>query len=289
MVSCKGALLSAAILLQLAVAQHPCSTEVASACADRPTSDIATCLKDPEEHDSPTEISSACTDFIALNKACADDIEQFCDQAGLFGDDTILCLTKWAPQDDVSDKCKGVLEWAVPQAEASEDEVVTDELGMSQADHDEKMEWRKKRAAARGDAIERMKMKEVDKKKEEDRVALEEFEKNDPEGYAQMIQQQEEEKRQQAEFKRRERAHAAAMERKRKKDAGVEEDEDESRTKGGSGKNAKPAKSKGSWLYSLMSFAVLAGVGLAIYGLVKMSSKNGGGGRKAAGSKKKRG
>merc|ERR1712106_1207328 len=97
----------------------------------------------------------------------------------------------------VSPKCKGVLSWAVPQEEAADEEVVTDELGMSDEDYKEK--------------------KECQKKKAEDRVSLEEFEKNDPEGYAQMMQQQAEEARQQAEFKKKERARAAALERAKKK------------------------------------------------------------------------
>merc|ERR1740121_3227350 len=98
--------------------------------------------------------------------------------------------------------CASVLEWAVPKDEEGEEEGdgPTDELGMSQKDYEEKEEWRAKRKAVRDQAIERMKMKEVDRKKEEDRVALENFKKENPEEYAQMVQQQEEEKRQQTEF-----------------------------------------------------------------------------------------
>jgi len=290
MVNCNAAFLFAAILLQLfhsTIADHPCTAEVASACAESPGSDMGACLKDPEEHDNPTEISSGCTDFIALNKACADDIEAHCD-AGQFTDDTILCLTKWAPQDAVSAKCKGVLSWAVPGAEEGEDgEVVTDELGMSDEDYKEKKEWQAKRKAARGDSIERLKQKDVDKKKEEDRVSLEEFAKNDPEGHAQMLQQQAEEAKQQAAFKKRERAQQAAIERAKKKAAGEsEEDEDQSKSRSNNASGKK--KSKGSWLNSIMSLVVLVLVGAGCWFLyTQMSNKKGGGGRKATGKKKR--
>lgn len=286
MVTCNAGFLFTAILLQLfrsTVAEHPCTAEVASACADRPGTDTGACLKDPEEHDSPTEISSDCTDFIALNKACADDIEEHC-EAGQFADDTILCLTKWAPQDAVSEKCKGVLSWAVPQEEV-DDEAVTDELGMSDEDYKEKKEWQAKRKAARGESIERMKMKDVDRKKEEDRVALEEFAKNDPEGYEQMIQQQAEEAKQQAAFKKRERAQQAAIERAKKKAAG-ESEEDEDQPKSRSDKASGKKKNKGSWLSSLGSLVVLVLVGAGGWFLYTMSKQKGGS-RKATGKKKR--
>jgi len=278
------------LLSHSALAQHPCAEEVASACADRPTSDIGACLKTPDEHDYPTEISSGCTDFIALNKACADDIEQHCDSSGAYHDDTILCLTKWTQPDNLSPKCAGVLSWAVPEAESSET-VVTDELGMSDADYAEKEEWKKKRKAAREEAMAKMgdmkTMKEEDRKKEEDRVALEEFKKNDPDGYDQMIHQQEEEVRQQAEFKKKERARAAAILRAKKEAAGESEEDDQKPS--GAKSPRKLKESKGSWVYTIFSFLVVCVVGALVYGLVQASgSKNGGKGRKQP-TKKKRG
>lgn len=281
------ALVSLAALCCSVLAEHPCSAEVASACADRPASDIGACLKDQEEHDYPTEISSACTDFIALNKACMEDLENFCDGAA-FADDTIDCLSKRTPREDLSENCQKVMSWAVPETEAEEEQVVTDELGLSEQDYAEKKEWQKKRAAARGEAIERMKMKEVDRKKEEDRVALEEFKKNDPEGYAAMIRQQEEEARQQAEFKRKERARQAAYERAQKAARGEDPDADGDAT--GSRTSKKAAKSKGSWLYSLASLAVV-GACLGLAWLFVSGSKGGskGGSRGSKGGKKKKG
>lgn len=262
--------------------------EVASACPDRPGNEMGECLKDSEGHDSPTEISSGCTDFIALNKACGEDIENSCD-GNYFHDDTILCLSKWVQKDNLTPKCQGVLSWAVPDAEEDGDKVVTDELGLSEEDHKEKQEWMAKRKAARGDAIERMKMKDVDRKNEEDRVALEEFKKNDPEGYENMMQQQEEEARQQAEFKKKERARAAAIERANRKASGADDEED---AKPSAGATKKASKKKGSWLYTLMSVGILAVVGVVGYTMVTQMSgagKGSGGARKASGGKKKRG
>merc|ERR1719498_1992224 len=107
---------------------------------------------------------------MALNKACAEEIEKFC-EGNFFHDDTLLCLSKWTKPEDLGEKCQTVLKWAIPEEE--EKKVVTDELGMSDADYQEKKEWMKKRAAARGDSIERLKQKEIDRKKEEHRRAME--------------------------------------------------------------------------------------------------------------------
>jgi len=286
MVMARG--MKAALLLAVgAFAEHPCINEVASACPDRPGADVASCLKDPSEHDSPTEISSECTDFMALNKACADDIEKKCD-GGFFSDDTIPCLTQWTEKEDLSERCQKVLSWAVPQEEeAEEEEAATDELGMTEEEAKEKEEWRAKRKAVRTEAIERMKMKDEDRKKEEDRIALEEFKTADPEGYAQMVQQQEEEKRQKAEFARMERARAAALERKKRQEAGLDDEDDAPKKKKSESESfsgsSKSKKKGGSWLYSLGS---LAFVGLVVYGLyVLMAAPSGP--RKGGGSGKK--
>jgi len=269
------------LLAGVALADHPCTSEVASACPDRPGSDVAACLKDTESHDTVTQISSECTDYIAINTACAEDIEKKCDEA-FFTDDTIPCLTQWNEREDLTERCQGVLKWAVPEEDEELDDLdeATDELGLTEDEAKEKdEEWRARRKAARGDAIERLKMKEADRKKEEDRVALEEFKKSDPEGYAAFIQQQEEEAKQKAEFARLERMRAAAWERKKRQEAGLSEDgeeppkeakkskkqkkqatEEESADFGGAKAGTK--KKGGSLLYSLFSFAF---VGLVVY------------------------
>jgi len=256
-------ILSAVVLsltAPVAFAGHPCEAEVASACPDRAGSEMAVCLKNPDEHESKTTLSSECTDFIALNNACSEDISKFCDE-NFFGEDTTLCLTQWTQPEDLSEKCRKVIAWAVPKSDEDEEDVErADQNGMTEKDHREKMEWREKRKAARGDAIERMKMKERDRKKEEDRVALETFKKERPEEYAAMIQQQEEEKRQQAEFKRRERARAAAIERQKKQAAGAEEEEEN-----GTPKAAKKKGKKSKGMSSLLAVACICGVCLLIF------------------------
>lgn len=269
---------------RLALADHPCSEEVAAACPDRPAADLATCLKDPKEHEKETEISSGCTDFIALNGACTEDIEKFCDGAA-FSDDTILCLTQWTEPESLSARCRGVISWAVPQDEAEEEEEGEEpDAGMSDQDKEEKKEWQAKRKAVRDEAINRMKLKEEDKKKEDDRVALEEYKKNDPEGYAEMVKQQEEEKRQQAEFKRMERKRAAALERQKQQAAGMDEDDKTAKkSKAAESQPMKKGKKKGSWGYTLFSFVALGFIGvvgyLAFSGSSTGSKKGGGGGK----------
>lgn len=243
------------VALSGASAGHPCETEIASACPDSPKSEVGTCLKDSQQHEKATTISSACTDFIALNRACSEEIEQLCEE-DFFSEDTMPCLTKWRSGDEISEKCTAVMNWALPAEE--EEAVVTDELGMSEQDYAEKKEWQAKRKAARGDAIERLKMKEQDSKKEQERRELERFKEEQPEEYAAMLQQQEEEKRQKAEIKRRERMVQAALERKRREEAGEAETE---------APKGKKEKKSGSWLPSLSSLvalAILGGIGYVV-------------------------
>ncbi|CAJ1373837.1 unnamed protein product [Effrenium voratum] len=100
---------------------------------------------------------------MALNTACADEIEQLCDEE-FFAENTMPCLVKYRVSDeDISEKCQSVMQWALPEEAI---EPVTDELGMSEEDRLEKEEWRAKRKQGREDAIERMKMKEQDAKKD---------------------------------------------------------------------------------------------------------------------------
>eukprot|EP00928_Gymnodinium_smaydae_P065654 TRINITY_DN48758_c1_g1_i1.p1 TRINITY_DN48758_c1_g1~~TRINITY_DN48758_c1_g1_i1.p1 ORF type:complete len:286 (-),score=76.03 TRINITY_DN48758_c1_g1_i1:56-913(-) len=277
-----------ALLSLVGVSGHPCEEAIASACPERPGAEIAACLKDKEQHDTPTEITSECTDFIAVHRACSEEIENSCDEA-YFTDDTLLCLTQWIGDSQRSEKCSSVLAWAAPQHdEEAADEGPTDELGMSEKDHQEKLEWQKERKKVRDAAIERMKMKEVDKKKEEDRLALEKFKEEDPAGYAQMMAQQEEEKKQQAAFKRMERQRAAALERKRKQDLGIKEDDDESAKKGSRWTESRGSKkSKNSLTNQIVGFIV---VGLLIAGgwFFYNSSGKGGAASTKAGKKGKR-
>lgn len=248
--------------------------------------EIGDCLKDESQHEEKTEISSECTDFMALNNACKDDIETHCDSA-FFSDDTTPCLSQWTDKENLGSKCASVMKWAIPQPEDDEvqDDGPVDELGMTDKDREEKAEWQAKRKAIREEAIDRMKMKERDRKKEEDRVALEKFKEDDPEGYAEMLRQQEEEKRQQAEFKRQERMRQAAYERKRRQAEGDDDDQ------------PTPVKKKGSFMKSVKWF-VFSGlkVGFVVALLVggyyfvqsagksASASKRGGGG--GGGSKK---
>eukprot|EP00933_Yihiella_yeosuensis_P069806 TRINITY_DN7682_c0_g1_i1.p1 TRINITY_DN7682_c0_g1~~TRINITY_DN7682_c0_g1_i1.p1 ORF type:complete len:286 (+),score=84.89 TRINITY_DN7682_c0_g1_i1:184-1041(+) len=189
-------------------ARHACEDEVRSACPDRPGSEMAKCLKDKSEHENPTTISSECADFIALNSACAEDISKFCDEA-FFSDDTTLCLGEWTPQRNLSPKCAKVVEWAIPKPEGQEDGP-TDELGMSEKDYREKLEWQKARKEARGEAIEKINEKQREKE-------LEALKKEDPVAYKQLMDEQEAARASFEELKRRQRLQRAAEERKKGK------------------------------------------------------------------------
>merc|ERR1740129_229808 len=195
---------------------HSDDNSVSTACPDRPASELALCLKTPSEHESATELSSECTDFIALNAACDEDIVKHCDEA-FFSEDTTLCLKTWTDPESISPKCMEVMRWAIPKD--VDEEAPTDELGLTDEEKAEMAAQRGAKGSERSEAIK--KMKAEDAKKEKERIELETFKRENPEEYAQMIQQQEEEKRQQAEFKKRERMIAAAMERKKREAAGI--------------------------------------------------------------------
>lgn len=200
------------------MAENACEAEISSACPDRPGPDIAKCLKDKSEHDSPTEISSQCADFIALNVACKEDIQKFCDEA-FFGPDTTLCLTVWH-NSDVSSKCAAVLEWAAPKTEEAADEAgPTDELGLSEKDYAEKREWQAKRKSGRQAAIEKLKSAKDDRD-------LEELKKDDPVMYEQVKQEREEAQRSIEDLRKRRRMIEAAEERKRRQELGLPEVDD---------------------------------------------------------------
>jgi len=244
--------------------EHPCEAEVLAACPDRPAAELGACLKNPSEHETETSLSSECTDFVALNSACSEDIEKHCD-GSFFSADTILCLKTWTDPESLSAKCTNVMKWAIPAPaeEESSEEGPTDELGMSDQDRQEKEEWRQKRKAARGDAIERMKMKERDAEKERKRVELENFKRDKPEEYKAMIQLEEENKRQAQAQKKRERLAQAALDRQKRMAA--EQDEAEApAAESGKKKKGKKSKAGGSWLSSILS---LGGIVLVVCGL----------------------
>jgi hypothetical protein len=190
---------------------------------------VAGCLKDPKQHQQETAISSDCTDFIALNVACAETMSKHCEEA-FFSRDTVLCLTKWVDEESMDPKCAKVMKWAIPKPE----EGVTDELGMSEKDYAEKQAWRENRKKARQAAVERV--KESDAYKEQEQRELEKLKQEDPEAYEERIRQKEVIKKQNEEQRKKERLHAAALDRKRREDAkargeDVDEEEEEKKAK----------------------------------------------------------
>lgn len=274
------------------VLAHPCEAEKASACPDTPAEELGECLKDSSQHEAETQISSECQDFIALNKACSEDIQRFCDE-GYFTDEVTPCLQALTDEEGgygLSDTCKNVMKWAVPASDEGEDAAddgPSDELGMTDKDRAEKAEWQKKRKAVREEAIGRMKMKDVDRKKEEDRVALEKFKEESPEEYEAMMKQQEEEKKQQAEFKRKERMRMAAIQRAKEEAAGTSSDD----TEDTGGKKKKKAK-KGtgdsgvsSVVMTLAKLLLFAGVIFGIYCFTKFMGSQSTGKRSSGGGK----
>lgn len=196
---------------------HPCEAEVQSACPDRPAAEIAACLKDPAEHESKTTISSECTDFIALNKACAAEISQHCDDQ-FFTRDTVLCLTTWTDQSALSSKCSGVISWAVPKKE--DDDGPTDELGLSAKDYEEKRKWQQERKERRGAAVEKL------REEQEDLKATERLDGETEEDYKYRMKELKELQKSREEQKKRERLLKAQQERERRKASGLPEVED---------------------------------------------------------------
>jgi len=239
-------LLCALLVVPVALATHACEAEVSSACPERPGSEIASCLKDKSEHDRPTVISSDCTDFIALNVACKDDIAKFCDD-NHFSDDTILCLMEWTDQRDLTTKCSGVMKWAIPEKVGEAKKAVTDELGLSDKDYAEKREWQAKRKAEREAAIGRMKDAKAD---EEEVKEMEDLKKENPAEYKQRLQERSEAKKSLEEQRKRQRLKVAADERKRRKEAGLPEEEDPTEQRK---HKRRPAKAeKESWLPTIL-------------------------------------
>lgn len=261
----------------------PCEAEISTACPDSPKSELAECLKDPSQHETVTDISSECTDFMALNTACVDEIEQFCEEE-FFAESTLPCLVKHkASDEEISPKCKSVMEWALPEVEDAE--TVTDELGMSEKDRQEKEEWREKRRKGREDAIERMKMKERDAKKEKERRELEKFKEDNPQAYEDMLAQKREDERQAAEQKKRERLLQAAWERKRRIEAG--EDPDEDTRQAPSSAKGKKGKASGSWYSTIAALIIMAVVGGIGYIVATGTGAKGGSGSGRSKGKKK--
>mmetsp|Transcript_155774 Transcript_155774/g.499367 ORF Transcript_155774/g.499367 Transcript_155774/m.499367 type:complete len:287 (+) Transcript_155774:112-972(+) len=194
-------------------AQNPCEAEIQAACPDRPGGEMAKCLKDPSEHEKRTEISSECTDFMALNAACAEDIVKHCDD-GFFTADTMLCLGQWTPERDLTRKCASVVKWAIPKSGEDEGDGPVDELGMTDKERREKAEWQANRKAGRSAAVEKLK---------EDRKAdkeLEDLRREDPVGYALAVKEREEARKSVEELKKRKRLQAAADERQRREEDG---------------------------------------------------------------------
>lgn len=279
------------------VAAHPCEAEVGTACPERPPADLATCLKTPSEHETETTLSSECMDFVALNTACAADIKKFCDE-GFFTDDTVLCLKTWTDPENLSEKCAKTLRWAAPDSDEADEEESsegpTDELGMSDKDREEKKEWQAKRKLGRQGAIDRMKMKEADAKKEKERVDLENFKKENPEAYSEMMRQKEEDKRQAQEQKRRERMMAAAAEREKRKKAGMDDDDappapgpKKGKRPSEQGKKGGKSKSYFSGIFGILFLLVLVGGGYYFFTTMG-GAKSGRGGGRGGGKKKHR-
>lgn len=207
-------------LAKYGLADHPCEAEVQSACPDRPGSEVAGCLKDPSEHENPTTISSECTDFVALNVACSEDIVKFCED-NHFTQDTILCLSTWTDQESLSSRCVKVMKWAVPKKDEDE---TTDELGLSEKDYAEKKAWQAKRKHIREAAIELH--KESDAEKEKTRIKMEKMKAENPEEYEFYMKEQEQSKKNRDEARRHERLMSAAKERRARAEAGLPEVDD---------------------------------------------------------------
>merc|ERR1712151_432510 len=135
--------------------------------------------------------------------------------------DTILCLTTWTDQASISEKCTKVMKWAVPKNE--DEETVTDELGMSQQDYEEKKAWQAARKASRTAAIE--KMKGSDRQTEEEKKEMERLKRESPEEYKRVMAEKAFERQRNEDYLKRRRQMEAAAERQRRLEAGEPEED----------------------------------------------------------------
>mmetsp|Transcript_10682 Transcript_10682/g.24314 ORF Transcript_10682/g.24314 Transcript_10682/m.24314 type:complete len:168 (+) Transcript_10682:49-552(+) len=135
------ALIAASVLLSPADAVHACDSEQGAACPMEAGFALGVCLKDSTKHESPIEISAGCKAFIELNDKCAAEIDKFCSGMA-YNDDTLVCLTQWTQQSDLSADCVA----ALPKKEEETDAEVDKE----------KAEWRRKRKEARQSAQDMM-------------------------------------------------------------------------------------------------------------------------------------
>merc|ERR1712048_76548 len=145
---------------------------------------------------------------------------QHCDDA-FFSPDTVICLSEWTDQDNIDAKCANVMKWAIPKKADTR----TDELGMSEKDYAEKLEWQKKRKNARVAAIERM--RESDAQKEKERLRMERLKKENPEEYELWLKEEEIRKANLEEQRKRERLLEAARQRRARQEAGLPEEPDD--------------------------------------------------------------
>mmetsp|Transcript_63153 Transcript_63153/g.175096 ORF Transcript_63153/g.175096 Transcript_63153/m.175096 type:complete len:165 (-) Transcript_63153:124-618(-) len=132
-------------------AVHACDSEQGAACPSEAGAALGGCLKDPSRHETKVEISEGCKAFMALNDACAEEIERSCSGMA-YSDDTIVCLTQWTQASDLSEKCKA----ALPKKEEEEKDAAVDA---------EKEAWRQKRKAARQAAADMLEKEQGDGKK----------------------------------------------------------------------------------------------------------------------------
>merc|ERR1719408_600151 len=122
MAASRGVGCAALVLVALsgrAAAVHACDSEQGAACPAESGAGLGACLKDPSKHETKTEISDGCKSFIQINDACASDIESKCSGAGAYNDDTMVCLTQWTQEADLSAECVA----ALPKKEVKEEVV----------------------------------------------------------------------------------------------------------------------------------------------------------------------
>mmetsp|Transcript_68829 Transcript_68829/g.199696 ORF Transcript_68829/g.199696 Transcript_68829/m.199696 type:complete len:173 (+) Transcript_68829:93-611(+) len=147
--------LLAAASLRVVGAVHACDAEQGALCPAEAGAALGNCLKDPSKWEGKMDISKACKDFMAINDACADEIDRSCSGMA-YSDDTMVCLTQWTAQDMLSAGCEA----ALPKKQVEEDQAAVDA---------EKKAWREKRKKARQDAQDMMEQEKKSEKKEKKR------------------------------------------------------------------------------------------------------------------------
>lgn len=101
------------------LAQIPCDDAYGTHCPEESGWGVGICLK------KIADLSEGCKEYIRLQDACRTDIEQHCNGKE-YSSDSLLCLTEWTKDVNLSDTCIAALPKKQEQQKAARE---ADKLG----------------------------------------------------------------------------------------------------------------------------------------------------------------